>query len=275
MGTKLEKALAEIRECLELGFKMTPPIKGVGLQLISFASNKPDLFNTLIKNNKALSTLDDLESYLNIQGKLEALAAKEFDLSRNEATQLCSFLWIFELGLATIVANARVKIDDKLISNIIGQACRAYVIRLRVKESPIETIIPVLKEDIPNETYSDYINETICNIANKNTEDLRAQLIEQDSFISRIKTNPRYLRDDEYQIILTRINSYYNKAITQYIETSPSITKQELRICLLLAAKFSTKEIAILTGISYSSVSRSKLRAKRKHPFLFSSLGIN
>ena len=105
MGTKLEKALAEIRKCLELGFKMTPPIKGVGLQLISFASNKPDLFNTLIKNNKALSTLDNFESYLNIQGKLEALAAKEFDLSRNEATRLCSFLWIFELGLATIVAN--------------------------------------------------------------------------------------------------------------------------------------------------------------------------
>lgn len=127
---------------VEDGLKMVPPMKGFGVQYIRFAMEESNLFAILFMNKR-----DDFKyvDFIVDEGHYERVitaAEKDFALNRQQAEFLYHNMWAYAHGIAVMSATGVCKFSLEEISQMLGMACRSFLIGIRVPRDERENVMP-------------------------------------------------------------------------------------------------------------------------------------
>ena len=90
------------------------------------------------------------------------------------------------------------------------------------------------------------------------------QLMKQDPTLSKLKSTPRAIKEEEWTNIMKAMDSYLDNFTQRLTKAVTSITSNELRLCCLVKLRFATVDIATLLSIEPNSVYRRKTRLKER-----------
>ena len=127
---------------VEDGLKMVPPMKGFGVQYIRFAMEESNLYAILFMNKR-----DDFKyvDFIVDEGHYERVitaAEKDFALNRQQAEFLYHNMWAYAHGIAVMSATGVCKFSLEEISQMLGMACRSFLIGIRVPRDERENVMP-------------------------------------------------------------------------------------------------------------------------------------
>ena len=138
----MEKARELYNGYVEEGLSMVPPMKGFGVQYIRFAMEEPNLYAALFMNKR-----DDFKyvDFIVDEGHYERVitaAEKDFALNRQQAEFLYHNMWAYAHGIAVMSATGVCKFSLEEISQMLGMACRSFLIGIRVPRDERENVVP-------------------------------------------------------------------------------------------------------------------------------------
>ena len=105
----------------------------------------------------------------------------------------------------------------------------------------------------------------------RDNEALIAQVLAKEHLLSSLRKKPVYLDEagaKKVRMITDKVYADFTRRLSQSV---PALSEYDLTLCCLVKLRFPVSDIAVLLGISSSSVSTSKLRAKKK---IYETLGI-
>jgi hypothetical protein len=143
----------------------------------------------------------------------------------------------------------------------------------------IEQIVEVNKSlqkqnDLLNEEinkYSTLLDETGENKVGKRNIALQErekflldQLITNHGVLSKLKYSPRFIKEEQWPVVINTINVLYNNFAVRLQAEYPTLTEEDIRYCSLMELRLTTSTIGILMAVSATSVSKRKQRIKEK-----------
>lgn len=137
------KAAREIyNEYVEEGLNMVPPMKGFGVQYIRFAMEESNLYSILFMNKR-----DDFKyvDFIVHEGHYERIitaAEENFSINRSQAEAVYHNLWAYAHGLAVMSATGVCNFSLEEISQMLGMACRSFLIGMKMQRDERENTIP-------------------------------------------------------------------------------------------------------------------------------------
>lgn len=134
---------------VEEGLNLVPPMKGFAVQYIRFAMEEPNLYSILFMNRR-----DDFKyvDFIINEGHYEKVimaAQKDFSLSREQAEFVYHNMWAYAHGIAVMSATGVCKFLLEEISQMLGMACRSFLIGMKVPRDEREGFIPKAGGIIP------------------------------------------------------------------------------------------------------------------------------
>ena len=105
----------------------------------------------------------------------------------------------------------------------------------------------------------------------RDNEALTAQVLAKEPLLSSLRKKPVYLDEaggKKVRMITDKVYADFTRRLSGSV---PALSEYDLTLCCLVKLRFPVSDIAVLLGISSSSVSTSKLRAKKK---IYETLGI-
>lgn len=93
---------------------------------------------------------------------------------------------------------------------------------------------------------------------------LCGQLVRRIKTLNDLTITPRYIVDDKWPEIFDYVNMVYENLTCRLQKDFSTLTDTDLQICCLIKLHLSNSVIAILTGISPSSVTKRKQRLKER-----------
>ena len=140
--TIIFKARTLYNQYVEEGLKMTPPLKGFGVQYIKFAMEEPNLFSVLFmqrqKNYDYVDFIVDEGHYEKVLSSVE----NTFGINRQQSESLYHNLWAYAHGLAVMSATGVCSFSIEVIAGMLGMACRSFLFGLKLPYDERENIIP-------------------------------------------------------------------------------------------------------------------------------------
>ena len=116
----------------------TPAFKQMGMQIISFATKEPKLFEFLFmhKNPEAVRGLKVVED------ECVEVISKDYGLSNEQARMLFEQVWIFTFGLATLSAMKVYEYTEEQISDMLTREFTSAVMMMKSNSKKIHTDKP-------------------------------------------------------------------------------------------------------------------------------------
>lgn len=105
----------------------------------------------------------------------------------------------------------------------------------------------------------------------RDNEVLTAQVLAKEAWLSALRKKPVYLDEAGAKKVRMITDKVYTDFTRRLSSSIPMLSEYDLTLCCLVKLRFPVSDIAVLLGISSSSVSTSKLRAKKK---IYETLGI-
>lgn len=141
----MEAARGLYNEYVEEGLKMVPPMKGFGVQYIRFAIEEPNLFAVLFMKRR-----DDFKyvDFIVDEGHYEKVinaAENNFAISRQQAEFVYHNLWVYAHGIAVMSATGVCNFSVAEVSQMLGIACRSFLIGMRVPRDEREGVLPQME----------------------------------------------------------------------------------------------------------------------------------
>lgn len=134
-----------------------------------------------------------------------------------------------------------------------------------------------LKNRIEHQDVSSYDSTEIKRITEElyavkqQKEHLSAWLVEKHPYLSALHSRPVYLKDEDLKQLRQLTDVIYAEFCRRLHTDVPALSDNEITLCCLIKLRFTVSEIAVLLGISASSVSTGKFRIKNK---IYTALGI-
>lgn len=134
-----------------------------------------------------------------------------------------------------------------------------------------------LKNRIEHQDVSSYDSTEIKRITEKlyavkqQKEHLSAWLVEEHPYLLALHSRPVYLKDEDLKQLRQLTDVIYAEFCRRLHTDVPALSDNEITLCCLIKLRFTVSEIAVLLGISASSVSTGKFRVKNK---IYTALGI-
>lgn len=113
--------------------------------------------------------------------------------------------------------------------------------------------------------------ERLASLSRDNEVLTTAQVLAKEPLLSALRKKPVYLDEaggKKVRMITDKVYADFTRRLSQSV---PALSEYDLTLCCLVKLRFPVSDIAVLLGISSSSVSTSKLRAKKK---IYETLGI-
>ena len=150
----LDAARALYNGYVEEGLEMVPPMKGFGMQYIRFAMEEPELYSILFMKKR-----DDFKyvDFIINEGHYERIitaAEGNFSLDRKQAEVLYHNMWAYAHGIAVMSATGVCNFSLEEISQMLGMACRSFLIGMRVPRDEREGTIPKAGGSMPSSVVS-------------------------------------------------------------------------------------------------------------------------
>jgi AcrR family transcriptional regulator len=114
----IDEAAKQIKQFLFSPISNTPLFRAVGLNYIKFASQHPFLFELLFmtkRNGKTHITETEILPRAEIVGLIQT----EYAISKTDADEIFTNLWIFVHGIATMTVTKTVTFDDRKVSDLV------------------------------------------------------------------------------------------------------------------------------------------------------------
>ena len=109
------------------GLEMNPPFKGVGMQIVRFATVEKMFFKLLFMENTAFNSLYDMMITDRHYDRIVENVSQVFRLSKYQAEFVYHNLWTYGYGLAVMCATEACIFTDEELSEALGNACRCFV----------------------------------------------------------------------------------------------------------------------------------------------------
>lgn len=81
--------------------------------------------------------------------------------------------------------------------------------------------------------------------------------------VKELKKKTRTLNDEEWKALEEMCENAYGKFVSRLQDICPTLTGQELHLCILIRLRFTNTQMAEIFGVSVSSVSQKKFRLKK------------
>ena len=127
---------------VEEGLNLVPPMKGFAVQYIRFAMEEPNLYSILFMNRREDFKYVDFIINEGHYEKVIMAAQKDFSLSREQAEFVYHNMWAYAHGIAVMSATGVCKFLPEEISQMLGMACRSFLIGMKVPRDEREGVIP-------------------------------------------------------------------------------------------------------------------------------------
>ena len=88
-------------------------------------------------------------------------------------------------------------------------------------------------------------------------------VVDNDSLVKELREKCRVLDDMEWETLEQMCESTYGNFVSRLQGICPTLTKQELHLCILIKLRFSNTQMSEIFGVSVSSVSQKKFRLKK------------
>ena len=88
-------------------------------------------------------------------------------------------------------------------------------------------------------------------------------VVDNDSLVKELREKCRVLDDMEWETLEQMCESTYGNFVSRLQGVCPTLTKQELHLCILIKLRFSNTQMSEIFGVSVSSVSQKKFRLKK------------
>lgn len=152
-----KSAMDDLNARLRRATNFTPAFKEVGMQMVRFANEEPNLFNMLYLPNGRPESFSGIFGRL---GEMEELCIKlvmrDYGLNEKEAMMLFKNTWIQCYGISALCASGIATFTEEDVLKIIGTEFMALMMLIKSGKSDIPTIVPV-----PNEEKAEFKVEEI------------------------------------------------------------------------------------------------------------------
>lgn len=102
---------------------------------------------------------------------------------------------------------------------------------------------------------------------------LTIELLNNDELLCKLREEPKFLKENDWEHLYNITNKMYNNLYERIKADNPQLTLLDMQLCILIKLRYTISHIAIMFGISSTSVSKHKLRLKRKlllnNPYMF------
>ena len=88
-------------------------------------------------------------------------------------------------------------------------------------------------------------------------------VVDNDRLVKELREKCRVLDDMEWETLEQMCESMYGNFVSRLQGICPTLTKQELHLCILIKLRFSNTQMSEIFGVSVSSVSQKKFRLKK------------
>ena len=88
-------------------------------------------------------------------------------------------------------------------------------------------------------------------------------IVDNDRLVKELREKSRVLDDMEWGTLEQMCESTYGNFVSRMQSICPTLTKQELHLCILIKLRFSNTQMSEIFGVSVSSVSQKKFRLKK------------
>ena len=127
---------------VEEGLKMVPPMKGFAVQYIRFAMEESILYSILFMNKRdGLKYVDFIVDEGHYE-KVITAAEENFGINREQAEFVYHNLWAYAHGIAVMSATGVCKFSLEEISQMLGMACRSFLIGMKMPRDERENVMP-------------------------------------------------------------------------------------------------------------------------------------
>lgn len=140
----LEAARKLYNGYVEEGLRMTPPMKGFGVQYIRFAMEEHNLFVLLfMQKREGLKMVDFIVTEGHYERIIQA-AQTDFSLAREQAELLYHNMFTYAHGIAAMSATGVCSFSLEEISQMLGMTCRSMLIGMKMPRDEREGAMPQL-----------------------------------------------------------------------------------------------------------------------------------
>lgn len=138
----LEAARRLYNEYVEEGLRMTPPMKGFGVQYIRFAMEEHNLFSLLFMQNRdGFKMVDFIVNEGHYERVIRA-AQTDFSLAREQAEFLYHNMFTYAHGIAAMSATGVCNFSIEEIAQMLGMTCRNFLIGMKAPRDDREKVMP-------------------------------------------------------------------------------------------------------------------------------------
>jgi len=138
----LEAARGMYNGYVEEGLRMTPPMKGFGVQYIRFAMEEHNLFILLFMQKREGFKMVD---FIITEGHYERIiqaAQTDFSLVREQAELLYHNMFTYAHGIAAMSATGVCSFSIEEIAQMLGMTCRSMLIGMKMPRDEREKAMP-------------------------------------------------------------------------------------------------------------------------------------
>ena len=93
---------------------------------------------------------------------------------------------------------------------------------------------------------------------------LTIELLNNDKLLCKLREEAKFLKENDWKHLYYITSEVYNNFYERIKADNPQLTLLDLKLCILIKLRYTISHIAIMFGISATSVSKHKLRLKRK-----------
>ena len=131
-------------EYVEEGLRMTPPMKGFGVQYIRFAMEEHNLFILLfMQKREGFKMVDFIVNEGHYERIIKAAQA-DFSLERGQAELLYHNMFTYAHGIAAMSATGVCSFSVEEIAQMLGMTCRSMLIGMKMPRDDREKTMPKL-----------------------------------------------------------------------------------------------------------------------------------
>lgn len=98
----------------------------------------------------------------------------------------------------------------------------------------------------------------------KECVELRNTLMDKDKTVMALRSEPHYLSEREWDLLTSLLDRVCNRFVSRLKAAAPDITRTELRTAALMKLGFSVSQMAVMCGVSPSSVTKGKQRLRNR-----------
>ena len=88
-------------------------------------------------------------------------------------------------------------------------------------------------------------------------------VVDNDRLVKELRERCRILKDREWETLEQMCESTYSNFVSRLQGVCPTLTKQELHLCMLIKLRFSNAQMSEIFGVNTTSVSQKKFRLKK------------